>query len=143
MAKKDQAKQEESVKSEAPAALNPWAAGAEVPPAPPAEETATQPESPEQEPDAPVEGASPTPPEETNPPATAGDETGPLPGESVVVGADTVTVLVPHDYRLTIDYASGVHEIRAGVQEMPLAWAEHWFSVANGVTIYRKTEPLS
>lgn len=48
-----------------------------------------------------------------------------------------VTVTVPRAFKLR----TGVHverEFKAGVQEMERELAEHWYSVANGVTIYGK-----
>ena len=51
--------------------------------------------------------------------------------------AETVTVTVPKAYILRNDTHAEVH-IKAGVQEMSLVDASHWYSVANGVTIYSK-----
>lgn len=42
-------------------------------------------------------------------------------------------VVVPKAYSLTLDDHSRV-TVPAGFQTMPKAWAEHWFSRANGVS---------
>lgn len=54
--------------------------------------------------------------------------------------ASDVTVSVPHAYTLTLDNG-GVAHYKPGMQEMPVEHAEHWFSKAQGVTVYVKAEP--
>jgi hypothetical protein len=46
-----------------------------------------------------------------------------------------VTVTAPRGFKLRID---NFHEkqVYPGVQEMERCHAEHWYSIANGVTIY-------
>lgn len=48
---------------------------------------------------------------------------------------EMVTVTAPKDFKLVLDHFREV-QIKAGIQEMERAWAEHWWSKANGVTIY-------
>lgn len=50
---------------------------------------------------------------------------------------DQVTVIVPKAFTLTMDDHSS-KSFEAGVQEMDRVDAEHWFSRAQGVTIYTK-----
>lgn len=52
---------------------------------------------------------------------------------------EMVTVTVPKAYSLNLDLFRKI-EIKAGVQEMERAWAEHWWSKANGVTIYEPSK---
>lgn len=52
-------------------------------------------------------------------------------------GEDTVTVMVPRRFNLTLDNFKRV-TYEAGIQEMPVAHAEHKYTIANGVTIYKK-----
>ncbi len=47
-----------------------------------------------------------------------------------------VTVTVPKPFKLR-QASHEVVEYAAGVQEMPVEHAEHWYSKANGVEIYR------
>jgi hypothetical protein len=48
-----------------------------------------------------------------------------------------VTVTVPKAFKLRTTH-DHVVDYAAGICEMPLEHAEHWYSVANGVTIYKK-----
>lgn len=57
-----------------------------------------------------------------------------VPGES----GRMVTVMIPKDYKLTLDGSHHEVQYRAGIDEMPIEHAEHWFSKAIGVEIYRK-----
>lgn len=61
----------------------------------------------------------------------------PAPEETESPKEETVTVTVPKDFKLRLD-DHVEKKYSAGVQEMPLAHAEHWYSKANGVTIYSK-----
>ena len=49
----------------------------------------------------------------------------------------TVTVTVPKAFNLRLDTGEIV-QIKEGIQEMDRVLAEHWYSVANGVQIYRR-----
>ena len=49
---------------------------------------------------------------------------------------DTVTVTVPKAYKLRIDNHQLI-DVAAGIQEMERSHAEHWWSKAQGVKIYR------
>lgn len=55
---------------------------------------------------------------------------------AATLAEDKVTVTVPKAFTLTLDDHQ-VIEIAAGVQPMPKSWAEHWFSKAKGVTVYK------
>lgn len=61
-----------------------------------------------------------------------------LPGDTAkeidVDHSDTVTVHVPKAFRLTLD-AGHMIDVHAGTREMPREHAEHFYAVANGVTI--------
>jgi hypothetical protein len=79
----------------------------------------------------------------TGVPATPKSPTPPVPPAAtapVVEVADelvdTVTVTVPKAFKLRLD---GHKELsfKAGVQEMEREHAEHWYSKANGVNIYK------
>ena len=48
----------------------------------------------------------------------------------------TVLVTVPRAFNLRLN-ASTLLEVKAGVQEMEQEYAEHWYSKANGVVIYK------
>lgn len=48
---------------------------------------------------------------------------------------EEVTVVVPKDFTLTLDNRQQV-QYRAGVQEMRLSHAAHWWSRAQGVKVY-------
>lgn len=51
------------------------------------------------------------------------------------LSGEQVTVIVPHGFKLTRD--SGEPMVyQAGVQEMPIEDAAHWFSRAQGVKVY-------
>jgi hypothetical protein len=74
---------------------------------------------------------------------TAGDETERTSNDTegndpVVDSVDktTVTVVVPKAYVLRLDDNSELR-IPAGVQEMNPAHAAHWYSKANGVSVYK------
>ena len=51
------------------------------------------------------------------------------------VKTDKVTVTVPNGFELTIDHNTTI-TIRPGIQEMEKSYADHWYSIANGVVIY-------
>jgi hypothetical protein len=75
--------------------------------------------------------------------ATTGDETESTDNDTegndpVVSSVDktTVTVVVPKAYVLRLDDNSELR-IPAGVQEMNPAHAAHWYSEANGVSVYK------
>jgi len=53
---------------------------------------------------------------------------------------EMVTVTVPKAFKLRID-AFRELVVKAGVQEMERLHAEHWYSVANGVTVYDPKKP--
>lgn len=48
---------------------------------------------------------------------------------------DMVTAVVPVPFKLTTD-DHVMHDIAAGTQDLPRAWAEHDYAKAHGVTIY-------
>ena len=48
-----------------------------------------------------------------------------------------VTVTVPKAFKLRTTH-DHIVDYAAGICEMPVEHAEHWYSVANGVTIYKK-----
>lgn len=66
------------------------------------------------------------------------------PASALIAGAPSepeesgkiVTVKIPRDFRLTLDSHHEVH-YKAGIDEMPLEHALHWFAQANGVEVYR------
>ena len=82
---------------------------------------------------APSAPTAPTPPVET-PPAPVSQ--APAPVEDEAPARLTVTVTVPRAFQLRTD-DNNVHLIKAGVQEMDPAMAMHWYSKANGVTVYQ------
>ena len=47
-----------------------------------------------------------------------------------------VTVTSPKAFKLRVDNHVTV-DYKAGVQEMPVSHAEHWYSKANGVVVYK------
>ena len=47
-----------------------------------------------------------------------------------------VTVIVPNQFDLTIDYNHTI-TVKPGIQEMEKAHADHWYAIANGVVIYK------
>ncbi len=109
----------------------PWLSGAVTPPAT-AESSATA---------APTGDGGTTPADPVVTPATAPEGfVAKVEAEAEKVEAEVVefvTVTVPRAFKLR----TGVHverEFKAGVQEMERELAEHWYSVANGVTIYEK-----
>ena len=59
------------------------------------------------------------------------------PVETPVAGelVDMVTATVPKAFILRLDHFREI-QFKAGVQEMERAHADHWYSKANGVTIY-------
>lgn len=61
---------------------------------------------------------------------------------AVELPTDTVTVTVPRAFTLTLDSGSPV-SYQAGVQEMPADHADHWFSRAQGVTVYIPAAPAT
>lgn len=52
---------------------------------------------------------------------------------------DMVTVTVPKAFKLRIDHFREF-DFKAGVQEMERSVAEHWYSKANGITIYEPVQ---
>lgn len=51
-------------------------------------------------------------------------------------GEQVVTVTIPKDFTLMSD--SGIpHEYKAGIDEMPVSHANHWWAKAQGVEIYQ------
>lgn len=60
------------------------------------------------------------------------DPATPASGEFV----DMVTVVAPRAFKLRLDHFREL-DIKAGVQEMERAHADHWYSKANGLTIYK------
>ncbi len=67
--------------------------------------------------------------------AKAEDKVREVSGEVV----EMVTVTVPHDYNLRLDHFREF-KFKAGVQEMEREVAEHWYSKANGVTVYEPSK---
>lgn len=64
---------------------------------------------------------------------------GALTANTPVETASEVTVTVTAPKPFTLNWTHDVRfEYKAGVQEMPLAHAEHWWSKANGVVVYKK-----
>jgi len=61
----------------------------------------------------------------------AGYDPGSAPSES----GEMVTVTIPKNYTLTLDDHTQV-QYKAGVDEMPIEHANHWWSVQNGIEIY-------
>lgn len=57
-------------------------------------------------------------------------------GEELELSGDTVTAVVPKAYLLRLTHHH-VIEVRQGTQSMPREYAEHWWSKANGVTIFK------
>ncbi len=49
---------------------------------------------------------------------------------------DTVIVTAPKAFKLRIDNDQIV-DVKAGVQRVPAAWANHWYAKANGVTVFK------
>lgn len=89
--------------------------------------------------------STPTPSTESIAPGTA--DSSAAPGTAVVnAGATpevasevTVTVTVPKPFNLRLGHGDENNfQYKAGVQEMPLAHAEHWWAAANGVQVYKK-----
>ena len=89
-------------------------------------------------PPAPVdEAVAPTPPapvDDAVPAETLAPVAAPV-VEGPAVAIETVTVTVPVAFQLVIDHATTI-SINAGIQELPLAHATHWYAIANGVVIY-------
>lgn len=66
---------------------------------------------------------------------TTGDA---IQAEKEAVASDsntTVTAIVPKAFKLNLENG-GLIDYEAGVQEMPLHHASHWYSRANGVKVY-------
>lgn len=110
-----------------PPVSQPWApaapATAETPPVVPATDT----------PAAPTETDPAT---ETQTPDASSPTVAPnLPEGSLEIAGEEVTVTVPKGFKLQFDY-NILLDIKAGVQPMKRAVAEHWYAKANGVTIY-------
>lgn len=57
------------------------------------------------------------------------------PGFAPTESGETVTVLIPKNFTLTLDDHTQVSYV-AGVDEMPIEHASHWWSVQNGVEVY-------
>lgn len=57
------------------------------------------------------------------------------PAPAVQDEEETVTVIIPHDFRLVLQH--GVHfDYKAGVDEMPKSHLAHWWTRAQGVKAY-------
>lgn len=56
--------------------------------------------------------------------------------EAVVSKVEQVIVTVPKAFMLRVDN-DVVHAVRAGVQKMDKVLAEHWYSKANGVELFK------
>lgn len=121
--------QQPAAPEQAQGSTQPPAEGTQTPPAPPA-----APAAPEATASAPatVLTVDPVPPVLPIAPAVE--------PEPVVQGPVYCTVTVPRDYRLTGD-DHVVHPYKAGVQEMLVEHADHWYSKANGVTKYVPNKP--
>jgi hypothetical protein len=52
------------------------------------------------------------------------------------IGVDEVIVTVPKEYILRLDH-NNVSTIKAGVQVMKRELADHWYSKANGVEVFK------
>lgn len=69
------------------------------------------------------------------PPGTAPAQ--PEPNLAAIVDRDElIIVTVPRSFTLRIDNAT-TRDFKAGVQRMPRWMAEHWYSKAHGVTIFK------
>lgn len=65
------------------------------------------------------------------------------PMEMAKPGEEIITAMVPKPFQLRVEENRAVN-IAAGVQQMPVSIAEHWYSIANGVQIIsRQPAPLS
>lgn len=62
------------------------------------------------------------------------------PAPEVVDSDARVTVKIPKNYSLTLENHQQVH-YKAGIDEMPLNHAEHWYSKAMGVEVYDPADP--
>lgn len=114
---------------------NPWD-NPGVPPTEAAQLAAAQ-AAQEQADTAAVLAASTVPPGSTPSVAPAAD-TPPGDGTPVETASEvTVTATVPKDFILNVTHDLRVH-YKAGVQEMPLDHAEHWWAKANGVKVYKR-----
>lgn len=115
--------------SAAPAA--PWAAAPIAEPAAdaPAANAGTAPETPAAAPVVAADPVAPAVPPVTDPvPETLLQE-----ADAVVKDAEeTVIVTAPKAFMLRIDNDLLV-PVKAGVQRMRKSWAEHWYSIANGL----------
>lgn len=77
-------------------------------------------------------------PEQTNAteqaePATEAEQPQAAPADEAVY----VTVTVPKAFKLRTTH-DHIVDYAAGICEMPIEHAEHWYAKANGVTIYKK-----
>lgn len=57
------------------------------------------------------------------------------PGRAPTESGETVTVTIPKNFILTLDDHTQV-PYSAGIDEMPIEHATHWWSVQNGVEVY-------
>lgn len=48
-----------------------------------------------------------------------------------------VIVVIPHDFILRLDNHKEI-KFKTGTQKIPLEYAEHWYSIANGVEIFKE-----
>jgi hypothetical protein len=55
---------------------------------------------------------------------------------AIVDRDEQVIVTVPHNYTLRIDNSS-TRDFKTGVQKMPRWMAEHWYSKAHGVAVFK------
>ena len=81
-------------------------------------------------------GATPQAPQ-SGPTASGGAVTANTPVEVADEVTVTVTVTAPKAFVLNVTHDVRV-EYKAGVQEMPLAHATHWWAKANGVKVYER-----
>ena len=119
----------------------PWAAGTTPAPTETSAPATQAPEAPVVTQATGTETAPPTPetqapeaPEAPQPDPQIPVEAKPL--EQAEVSEVLVTVTVPKAFKLRVDN-DVVIDYRAGVQEMPVEHAEHWYAKANGVEVYR------
>ena len=80
-----------------------------------------------------------TPPADTAPEEKPDEETTTPVVADAAEGEVMVTVMVPKAFNLTMSPSQTI-KVPAGVQEMTLAQAEHWYSKANGVSIYNPSK---
>lgn len=92
-------------------------------------------DTPVTEPDATETFESPEAPEQEQ--AEPVTETVAKPSKAASDDTIYVTVTVPKAFKLRTTH-DHIVDYAAGICEMPVEHAEHWYAVANGVTIYKK-----